>query len=306
MVKSGNGNLEKARRNVRSPEELLEAAANLERHFAELSAQAAELPALRAENERLRGEKERLDEKLQSFVTNVALLAAQISPEAFNGSRDDMRAAIRLAQKRLRDTRSILNEIADEDEANAKKRRAEAAKRNLSEVYKGGFERIVKLITNQKSWDRALDKFKRYVAAKKVTDGSDVAKVLEGFRRQWEEHGCTLQTIAREIREFGPWWKQEKGRQARESAQAKIKKPGHVKRPKSDLRKKENRRHKQGYCQVCGKPTRRRKIGKRWRYERKCDKHLTAKPLIHSVGDLTDAPESSLSGDPRQHGPIPV
>jgi hypothetical protein len=45
-----------------------------------------------------------------------------------------------------------------------------------------------------------------------------------------------------------------------------------VKRPESDLRFTKNRRHRQGYCQKCGKRVR--------KDERLCEEHLSGKPLL--------------------------
>jgi hypothetical protein len=247
--------------------------------IADLRAQAAELPKLRAE-------KEQLEEKIREFTLKVASLAAQIAPAAFSGGNPaDVRAAIALALKRLRDTRKILNDMAQEAEATEKKARAEAAKIDLASIHVE-YERGVRLITGEKNWDRALDKFRRYVAVKKVTKGSDPDKVLEGYR----QHVFTGPELVREIRAFTLWWKQEKSTRAKESAQtrAKRKRPGRVKRPASDLRLKENRRHKQGYCRVCGK-----RVGRR---QRLCDEHITAKVLAVPV-DSTDLKKLLKKGE---------
>ena len=202
MVKKYQRMAEKARRKMPSAEALMESAANFERKFAELSAKAAKLPALQEEHRQL----EHIN---QSLVSNIALLAAQISPEAFNGSRSDMRAAVILALKRLQDAREILHDLAIEQEAKEKQQSDNAERLDLTQSEKG-FQRIVKLITGQMSWDRALAKFKRYITAKKVTLGSDIEKVLGKYRETWETDGCKLGEIVKEIRDLNSWWEQEK------------------------------------------------------------------------------------------------
>jgi hypothetical protein len=97
---------------------------------------------------------------------------------------------------------------------------------------------------------------------------------VESYREQWEKRGEKLLEIGREIRRFDDWWKQEKSAVAKKSAS--LRKRGRVKRPASDLRFKENRKHKRGYCQKCGKRTSRSAAGN---YERLCDDHIKSDPI---------------------------
>jgi hypothetical protein len=253
-----------------------------------------------AEAKELRANLDRVQDRLERFYRDVAMLAAQISPKAFNGSTDDMRAAIKLAVKRLRDTRRIIGEILQEDEDAEKKAAAQAEKAVFTKPRKG-YQKAVRLITREKNWDRALGKWRRYIAATKVTPGSDLEKVLASYRERWEKHGWTFSELVTEVRGFDPWWKQEKGRRGTESAQsrAKRKTPGRLKRPASDLRLKENRRHAQGYCRLCGKPTRRHKVGDRVRYERLCDEHIKTKVLAFPVGS-TDVAKLAEEKSPQR------
>jgi RNA polymerase-binding transcription factor DksA len=242
--------------------------------IADLKAKAAELPALRAQHERLQ-------DKIHRFHLDVAILAAQISPAAFAGGPDDMRAAIKLALKRLRDTKVIIGGIVQENTEKEKKALAEAGKADLAKVRKG-YQCAAKLVTGElKDSSRAFPKWRRYVAAKKVTPGSNLEKVLESYRQRWQNHGWTLLELAKEKREFESWWKQEKSDQAKKAAQKKNagkskqankRGRGRVKRLKSDLRLMEVRRHKQGYCRECGRRVRAN--------ERLCDKCVSGKPLL--------------------------
>jgi hypothetical protein len=99
--------------------------------------------------------------------------------------------------------------------------------------------------------------------------------IKNGEAAEWIKYyrstGFTLYQLARFQDAFERWWKQEKSNRARQSALAN-KKRGRVRRPQSDLRFTENRRHKHGYCQKCGKRVR--------KGERLCDKHLSGKPLL--------------------------
>jgi hypothetical protein len=263
-----------------TPSQQTEAEEKIDRMIADLKAKAAEVP-------RLKAEAQRLEERIEKIYLDIATLAALISPAAFAGSPDDRRAAIKLAFKRLRDTKRIVGEIIEEGKEKEKKALAEAEKADLAKI-RHGYERAVKLITGElKQPDRARDKWKRYVAAKKVTPGSDLEKVLAHYRERWERHGWTLPELVGEKREFADWWKQEKSNQAKKAAgrkhggQAKAKTGkkrgrGRVKRPASDLRKKEVRLHKLGYCRVCGI-----KIAKN---QRVCDGHIKAKVMAFSVG----------------------
>jgi hypothetical protein len=243
-----------------SPSQQAEAAAKVDGMIADLRAKAAELPALRAKTERL-------EDKLNEFIFRVAELAALINPKLFEESPA---TAVKLAVKRLRDTRRILGEIAQGEKLKEKQAVADAQRADLASV-RVEYDEGVRLITGElKNWDRALDKFKRYVAARKLTKGSSVEKVLAHYRK----HGFRGSELVNEKKEFMRWWKQERSGQAREAARAR--KRGKVKRPKSDLRFKENRRHKKGYCRVCGKRVRPR--------QRVCDDHIKGKPFLVHVG----------------------
>ena len=125
----------------------------------------------------------------------------------------------------------------------------------------------VRSITDEKNWDRALPKFKRFLAAKFPKDGEAEIRISDH-----EQRGFTVNQLIKFTRDLLAWWKLEKSSSARQSALANKKRRGRVKRPKSDLRFTGNRRHKQGYCQKCGKRVRKR--------ERLCDEHLSGKPLL--------------------------
>src|SRR5262245_19311783 len=124
-------------------------------------------------------EKERLQNRHDEFVFKVATLAAQIDPKLFG---ENAGAAIRLALKRLKDTKRILGEITLEADEKAKKAAAEA-ERAMYAGIREGYESAVRLITGEtKNWStRALPKFKRYVEARKLTEGSSLEKVLEYY-----------------------------------------------------------------------------------------------------------------------------
>ena len=257
-----------------------EAAAKIDEMISGLRAKTADLPKLRAEAERL-------EDKRDEFIFKVATLAVQINAKLFEESPA---VAVKLALKRLRDTRRILNEMAREDDAKERKAKAKAEKADLASVHEK-YESGVKLITGDlENWDRARDKFKGYVAARKVTKGSSLETVLEQYRR----HGFTGPELVREKKGFMGWWKQEKSRQAKKAAQTKRR--GRVKRPASDLRFIENRRHKQGYCQVCG-----RRVGPR---RRRCDKHINSKVLAFGVNS-TDLAKLSKTDSPQHVSTLP-
>lgn len=132
------------------------------------------------------------------------------------------------------------------------------------------YVRGIKEITGEKNWERALPKFKRFMSAKYPKDGEAEIRMNDHANR-----GFTVNQIIKYLPEYLPWWKQEKRKSARQSALAKKKRQGRVKRPKSDLRFKKNRKHKRGYCQECGKRVQQR--------ERLCDEHLSGKPLLHTT-----------------------
>jgi hypothetical protein len=270
----------KGARKIRSAKDEIQAKAKLDGEFAALKAKAAELPALQAQNERLR-------DQIERFYLDIAVLAALISPQAFAGNRDGKRGAIRLALKRLRDVKEILQELQQESEEKEKQAVADAKRADLSKVCRG-YQHAVKLITGEtKNWDRALGKWKRYVAARKMTPGSDLETVLGQYRERWEQRGWTALELIEEIREFSPWWKQEKSVWAKKAA----KKRGRVKRPKSDLRFNKNRRRRQGYCRKCGARIRLR--------ERLCDKCVSGKPLLIAISDKENAEGEILSAEER-------
>ena len=260
-----------------SPDQAREQAGAL---IADAKATAGEAAALRAETERLR-------DQIERFYLDIAVLAALISPQAFAGNRDGKRGAIRLALKRLRDVKEILQELQRESEEKEKQAVADAKRADLSKVCKG-YQRAVKLITGEtKNWDRALGKWKRYVAARKVTPGSDLETVLGQYRERWEQRGWTALELIEQIREFSPWWKQEKSAWAKKAA----KKRGRVKRPKSDLRFNKNRRRRQGYCRKCGARVR--------PDERLCDTCVSGKPLLIGIGDGKNAEGEVLPAEER-------
>jgi len=240
--------------------------ARFDREIARGRAAAAELPALRAELERLKNE---VDE-----IAFKVLIAAEKKAPGFAGLpdiesqpelRDYKKTVVKLA---LKDIRRILSDLALE----ASKAEAEAEKAAFAKS-RVKFERGRKLITGDlKHWDRAADKFEAYLAA---TRGSSAEKALGNYRK----HGFTGSELLNEYRGFTAWWRQEKSKRARESAQSK--KPGRVKRPKSDLRFKENRRHKQGYCRVCGKRV-------EMPHYRVCNKHVAHKSVFSFPVDTGD------------------
>jgi hypothetical protein len=252
-----------------SPGEIAAARAELDGKIADLKAKADRLPAVKAR-------KEQLEDRIERFYRDVAILAAMVAPEAFaKGDRDDKRAAINLALKRIKDTKSVIGEMLQSDREAEKRAKAEAEKAEFSKPRKG-YIRAVKLVTGEtKNWDRALDKWGRYVAARKVTPGSDLETVLGQYRERWEQRGWTPLELIEEIREFSPWWKQEKSARAKKAA----KKRGRVKRPKSDLRFKETRKHKQGYCKVCGRKCKHPN-------QRVCDKHVKGSVLSFGTGSI--------------------
>jgi len=91
--------------------------------------------------------------------------------------------------------------------------------------------------------------------------------------------------------EYRQWWEQEKSKLAKKAGQARKGGQGRVRKKKSDLRFKENRRHKQGYCRKCGKRVR--------PHERLCDKHVKGKPLLFYTGGLNRNAETGevVAGD---------
>ena len=142
--------------------------------------------------------------------------------------------------------------------------------------HRGGrddYFRVISFITDEKNWDRALVKIKRFEAARGATDEKSLETVLAAYQTKIFT-GTELMQLWGEFREF---WRQEKSRRAREAAKARKGSQGQVKRPKSDLRFTENRRHKQGYCRNCGKRVRPR--------ERLCDDCVSGKPLLTYFGD---------------------
>jgi hypothetical protein len=275
-----------------------EAAAKIDQKFASLKAKAEELPKLKAEKRWVKNEIER-------FYRDVTIIASCVSPGLFAGGPNDVRAAIKLALKRIQDTKRYFAELKQQDKENEKKALAKAEEAELRQVRKG-YEKAVKLVTNEfKDIGRAMPKWRRYVEAKRVFTGSSLEKVLAQYQKRWDKDGWTLLELRHEISIFDPWWRQEKLDQKRRAAQsrnrgkskpAKKRGPGRVKRRASDLRFKENRRHKQGYCQVCGK-----RVGDR---QLRCDEHIKSKVLSFSTG--TNDLAEFARGDPRKHGVIPI
>jgi hypothetical protein len=184
----------------------------------------------------------------------LAKVAVRMNPEL---CKTNPKQAVELAAKTiLRGGAAIADDEIDVDIA----RLNELFER---QPFKGG----VKLLTGEKNIDRAVSKFERFMTATFIKDG-EAAEWIKYYRGK----GFTLNQMVRLQDAFDPWWKQEKSNRARQSALAKKKYRGRVKRPKSDLRFTENRRHKQGYCQKCGKQVR--------KSERLCDEHLSGKSLL--------------------------
>jgi hypothetical protein len=146
------------------------------------------------------------------------------------------------------------------------------------------YRSCVTALTGEKNWERALPKFKRFMAAKFPKDGE--AEIRIGGH---EKRGFTVNQIIKCAGHYQPWWRREKSDSARRSALAKKKKRGRVKRPKSDLRFTENRRHKKGYCQECGKRVRQHKGFS----ERLCNQCLSGKPQL--ITTKSAGPEEPVS-----------
>ena len=185
----------------------------------------------------------------------LAKIAARMNPEL---CKSNPKQAVELARKAI----LIGGSTVSEDVSRAMLARAHT----LGERVHVSFADGVKFLTSEKKIDRALSKFERFLGATFTKDG----EAAEWIKR-YKSKGFTGTQVARFHNAFIPWWKQEKSNRARKSALAN-KKRGRVKRPESDLRFTKNRRHKQGYCQKCGKRVR--------KGERLCDKHLSGKPQL--------------------------
>ena len=185
----------------------------------------------------------------------MARIAARMNPELCKSNPE--KAAHLARETILTGGRALVGNSVDSIVARASK---------LGEEVRVSFEHGVKWITGEKNLDRALSKFEKFMASAFTKDG----EAAEWIKR-YKSKAFTGTQVARFHNAFVPWWKQEKSSQARKSALAN-KKRGRVKRPQSDLRFTKNRRHKEGYCQKCGKRVR--------KGERLCDKHLSGKPIL--------------------------
>jgi hypothetical protein len=208
----------------------------------------------------------------------LVALAWQINPDL---CKTNLAAAIRLTMKTLLDTREArrkaLADLVAEELMPVIEREKNEQKRFFDNFRTRGhddFERIVKFITDEKNFDRALDKIKRFETAK----GAKTEKALDKVMAVYRSKIFTGTELMRPWGEFRQWWTQEKSSLAREAARARRGGQGRVKRRKSDLRFTANRRHKQGYCRNCGKRVRTR--------ERLCDDCVSGKPLLRYWGDL--------------------
>jgi hypothetical protein len=133
-----------------------------EREIEKFLAKAAGWKAGAAKRPAVRAEAEREEKKRDEFIFRVATLAAQINPRLFE---ENPATAIQLALKRLRDTKRILNEPAQKNEPKAEVEKVDLAKISVP------YQRAVRWITDEKNWDRARDKFQRFLEARFTQDG---------------------------------------------------------------------------------------------------------------------------------------
>jgi hypothetical protein len=217
----------------------------------------------------------------------LAALAWQINPDLCKTNLVD---AIKLTMQTLMDVREArrkaLADLVAEDLMPAIEREKNERQRFLDNFRTRGkedYERVVKCITGEKNWDRALPKIKRWETAK----GATTEKALRSVLVYYMDNIFTGTELMRLSGEFRQWWAQEKSKLAKESAQTKKGGQGQVKRKASDLRFTENRRHKKGYCRACGQRVQ--------ASERLCDDCLSGKPILYYWGDtlyLREAPEN--------------
>jgi hypothetical protein len=210
----------------------------------------------------------------------LAALAWQINPDL---CKKNLVAAIKQTIQTLLDTREArrraLADLVAEELRAAFERDKNERDRLLDHFRTKGHDdyyRVVKFITGEKNWDRALNKIKRFETARGATTGNALEKVLAVYRNKIFT-GTKLMQLWGEHRQ---WWAQEKSKLAKKAGQARKGGQGRVKRRESDLRFTESRRHKQGYCRNCGKRVRTR--------ERLCDDCVSGKPLLDYWGDLDD------------------
>jgi hypothetical protein len=208
----------------------------------------------------------------------LVALAWQINPDL---CKTNLFAAIKLTMKTLLDTRearrkALTELVADElgPVIEREKNEQQRSLDNFRTIGKKDYFCVVKFITGEKNWDRALDKIKRWEMARGATTEDAVEKALAVYKNEIFT-GTQLMWLSGDFRQ---WWKRVKSKKAKAAAHARKGGQGRVKRRKSDLRFKANRRHKQGYCRKCGKRVRPR--------ERLCDDCLSGKPILYSWGDL--------------------
>jgi hypothetical protein len=219
----------------------------------------------------------------------LAALAWQINPDLCKTNLD---AAIKLTMQALMATRKArtraLADMVAEELTAAHQRDKEERIRRLDSFHTRGhidYYLVVKCITDEKNWDRALDKIKRFETAKGATTENALEKALAVYRNKIFT-GTELIALWGEHRQ---WWEQEKSKLAKKAGQARKGAQGRVRKKKSDLRLKENRRHKQGYCRNCGRRVRKK--------ERLCDDCISGKPLLSYLGKGALLPASDGRGD---------
>jgi hypothetical protein len=203
-------------------------------------------------------------------------LAWQINPDLCKNNLD---AAIKLTMQTLMVTRKArrkaLADLVAEELTAAHQRDEEERIRRLDSFHTRGhsdYYYVVKCITDEKNWDRALDKIKRFETARGAVTQDALEKVLAVYRNKI----FTGTELLRLWGEYRQWWEQEKSRLAKEAGQARKGGQGRVRKKKSDLRFKENRRRKQGYCRNCGRRVRTN--------EHLCDDCISGKPLLSYPG----------------------
>ena len=208
----------------------------------------------------------------------LAALAWRINPDL---CKKDFGAAIKLAMQTLLDTRKArrraLADLVAEELMPAIEREEKERARRLDNFRTNGqddYYYVVKFIADEKNWDRALDKIKRFETAR----GARTEHALENVLAVYKKKIFTGTELMRLWGDFRQWWAQEKSKLAKKAGQARKGGQGRVKRGKSDLRFTKNRRRKQGYCRNCGKRVR---TG-----ERLCDDCVSGKPLLDYWGNL--------------------
>ena len=150
----------------------------------------------------------------------LATLASRIAPGiCLQRSTEAIEAAMALieAARETIDLKRCERELEEATEQADKKLEGQADDPDSSPFH-FGYERGVKLITLQKGWDRALERFKDFLKSQVKEEGK-VEELLTTYRQK----GFTGAKISSLRNDLVVWWEKEKSRKASASRAAQKK-----------------------------------------------------------------------------------